>query len=96
MDVEWALEIVNRAVLDWRRLIAAKAWKCKCLKRITNADPVPNPLCNFSELRQFFNGEWCELILEANGASVTAEYILSILERELQAAIKKDEEREKA
>lgn len=94
-DTSWALEIVSRAVVDWRRLIEAKAWKKKYLIPLRNEDKVPNPLCNFAELRQFFKGGWCEMILECNNSSVSAEKILFMLERELQEAIEKDNEIER-
>ena len=91
---EWALEIVNRAVLDWRLLIDAKAWKCAELNRVENNGKVPNKYCNFTELRRFFKGEWCELILDANG-TVPADRILAVLERELADAIAEDEKKER-
>lgn len=94
-NCEWALEIVNRAVLDWRLLIDAKAWKCADLKPVENNGKVPNKYCNFAELRKFFKSEWCELILDANG-TVPADRILAILERELADAKAEDEQRERA
>lgn len=92
-NLEWLLEIVQRAVFDWRKLITAKAWKCHHLNRIENSDRLPNVLCNFDELRRFFKSDWCELILECNQTSVSALKILSILEEELKDAIEKDEAR---
>lgn len=88
------LEIVNRAVLDWRLLIRAKAWKRKKLYQVTNADRLPHRYCNFEELRRFFESEWCDTILVSTGASITSEKILRVLERELEKAIEKDKERE--
>lgn len=91
-DCDLALEIVHRAVLDWRLLIQAKAWKYEKLPAVANDGRVPHKYCNFKELRRFFKSDWCELILE--GAEVTKETILKKLEAELAEAMEKDEQRE--
>ena len=73
-----AHEIIIKAVDDWRQLIVAKAWEEKyCLK--SN---------NFIELRQFFNSEYCELLLV--GEDITPVDILRQLENELAEAKEKD------
>lgn len=94
MNCDLGLEIVNRAVMDWRNLIRAKAWKRKELYHVTNADKIPHRYCNFAELRRFFRGDWCEMILVGAGVSTTKEKILDVLERELGEAMMKDAEKE--
>ena len=94
-NCDLGLEIVNRAVLDWRLLISAKAWKCKELIPAQGwNEKIPSKNCNFAELRRFFKGKWCDTILVSTGASITAEKILKILERELEEAMEKDAKRE--
>lgn len=94
IDCEWMLEIVNRAVLDWRLLIRAKAWKSTgdFHKRKKNVWLIPNYYCNFTELRQFFKSEWCAVCLQMNNSSTNAPLILEKLEAELASAMKKDAE----
>lgn len=76
-----AHEIILKAVDDWRRLIICKAWEEKyCLKGN-----------NFIELRQFFNSDWCALLM--TGDSLTPVDILRQLEKELAEAKKKDLDR---
>ena len=94
IDCEWMLEIVNRAVLDWRLLIRAKAWKREKFLSARSPWTMPNKYCNFEELRQFFKSEWCALCLQMNNSSANAPKILELLEEELAAAMKKDAERE--
>jgi hypothetical protein len=78
------LEIVNRAVLDWRLLIQAKAWKCKKFYPVRGGnEKLPSYNCNFAELRQFFKSEWCQLCLQMNRSSLSAVMILKKLEAEL-------------
>jgi hypothetical protein len=96
IDCEWMLEIVNRAVLDWRLLIQAKAWKCKKFYPVRGGnEKLPSYNCNFAELRQFFKSEWCQLCLQMNRSSLSAVMILNKLEAELAEAMEKDEARER-
>lgn len=76
-----AHEIILTAVDDWRRLIVVRAWEDKyCL--------VNN---NFIEIRQFFNSDWCALLM--TGDTLTPEDILRQLEKELAEAKEKDLDR---
>lgn len=94
-DCEWMLEIVHRAVLDWRLLIEAQAWKCHALMPVRGGnEKVPNARCNFGELRQFFRSNWCNLCLEMNRSQMDGKTILNQLEAELAAAVEKDKKRE--
>ncbi len=94
-NFEWMLEIVNRAVLDWRLLIRAKAWRYNWLFPAQGGhEKIPNSRCNFSELRDFFKSDMCALCLQVNHSSLNASMILSKLEADLAEAIKKDKERE--
>lgn len=92
INCDLGVEIVHRAVLDWRLLIQSKAWKREKLLPEDNSGKLPTVYCNFKELRRFFKSDWCELIL--TGAGVTKETILNKLEKELAEAIEKDEEKE--
>lgn len=95
INCDLGLEIVSRAVMDWRLLIKAKAWKCKKLYPAQGGiEKIPSYRCNFEELRRFFRGDWCETILVGAGASTTKEKILDVLERELGEAMLKDEMKE--
>lgn len=95
VSCEWMLEIVNRAVQDWRLLIRAKAWKCERFHPARGGkEPIPSYRCNFTELRQFFKSQWCEMCLQMNHSSVNPVTILEKLEAELAEAILKDEARE--
>ena len=69
-----AAEIVIHAISDWRELVKARKWD----------DPAPQVRCNFDELRLFFNGEWCDFIMQKFEMSPAA--LLSILEAELAEA----------
>ena len=89
-----ALEIVNRAVYDWRALIQAKAWKKKLYPSQGGVEKLPSYRVNFKELRRFFKSEWCDNILVSTGASITAEKILAVLERELEEAMAEDAKKE--
>lgn len=93
---ELAFEIIHYAVLDWRRLINAKAWKADGKRRgVYHEWQIPNIRCNFEELRRFFGSEWCDLLLTVGGVSTTGERILALLEVELEEAKKADEKRER-
>ena len=95
INCDLGLEIVSRAVMDWRLLIQAKAWKRKNLYPAQGGvEKLPSYRCNFGELRRFFTGDWCEMILVGAGVSTTKEKILDVLERELGEAILKDEMKE--
>ena len=76
---EWysrlAVGIVVKAVEDWRTLIAARAW----------ADGDELPYKSFAELREFFNSEYCELLL--CHSTIKPVDILRHLEKELSEAI---------
>lgn len=72
-----AAEIVAGAIDDWRGLIRRKAWLDYNVKHN----------CNFDELRSFFNGEWCEYLMQ-NFAMKPTE-LLQLLEKELQEAKRK-------
>lgn len=89
-DCSWALNIVTRAVYDWRLLIAAKACGGASYRRELDGI-ITSKNCNFTELRQFFNGEWCEAILSLSEAGYTGKDILTKLEKELAEAMEKDE-----
>lgn len=92
---EWMLEIVNRAVLDWRLLIQAKAWRYNRLFPAQGGcEKIPCYNCNFAELRDFFKSEWCQLCLQLNHSSVSAPTILEKLEAELAEAKAKYEGKE--
>lgn len=93
-EFDLALEIVSRAVMDWRLLIRAKAWKKKLYHAQGGNDRLPSYRVNFKELRRFFKSEWCDNLLVSTGASITAEKILKVLERELEEAMAKDAKRE--
>lgn len=71
----FAAEIVMHAITDWRWLIKEKAWQ----------NEEEKPLCNFTELRAFFNSEWCAFLLEK--WSMESTRILELLEAELQEAM---------
>lgn len=92
---ELALEIVHYAALDWRRLVKAKAWKKDYRKSTYHYWQIPSVRCNFDEIREFFQSDWCDLLLTANQVSTTGERILALLEAELQEAIEQDERRER-
>ena len=95
VSCEWMLEIVNRAVLDWRLLIRAKAWKCKKFYPVRGGnEKLPSYNCNFAELRNFFKSQWCEICLQMNHSSVNPVTILEKLEAELVEAMEKDAKRE--
>ena len=92
VSCEWMLEIVHRAVLDWRQLIRAKAWKCKeWYPAQSGVTKIPGYRCNFTELRQFFKSDWCAVCLQLNNSSVNPVVLLERLEAELAEAILKDE-----
>lgn len=90
---ELALEIVHYAVLDWRRLVKAKAWKIDYLRPAHQYWQIPNVRCNFDELRLFFKSDWCDLLLTVNHVATTGQRILQQLEKELEAA-KESEKRQ--
>lgn len=69
-----AAEIVIGAVNDWRKLIQRQAW----------LDKTQDKYCSFEEIRIFFKGEWCALLL--NGFHIDPARILEVLEEELQQA----------
>lgn len=83
---ELSLEIVKYAVFDWRRLVASKAWECEKFRSARHVWQVPNCQCNFTELRRFFESEWCDFILSTNQVATTGERILRLLEAELEEA----------
>ena len=87
---ELALEIVHYAVLDWRKMVAAKAWEKDFRRNTKHYHLIPNTWCNFDELRQFFKSEWCDQLLSTNRVATTGERILAMLEAELDDAIAKD------
>lgn len=87
---ELALEIVHYAVLDWRRMVATKAWYKDYRRNTKHYHLIPNTRCNFDELRQFFKSDWCDTLLTVNRVATTGERILAILEEELEDAIEKD------
>ncbi len=94
-NCDLALEIVNRAVTDWRLLIQAKAWKCKRMYQTQGGfERLPSYRVNFKELRRFFKSEWCDNLLVSTDAAITAEKILAVLERELEEAMEEDAKRE--
>jgi hypothetical protein len=76
-----AAEVVVSAITDWRGLIKRKAW----------LDGYVKHNCNFDELRSFFNGEWCEFLMQ--DFSMKPKELLQLLEKELQEAKRKDETR---
>ena len=95
VSCEWLLEVVNRAVMDWRLLIQAKAWKCKRLYEAKERNmKLPSYNCNFTELRNFFKSHFCELCLQMNHSSLNAPMILEKLEAELAEAMEEDAKRE--
>lgn len=95
VSCEWMLEVVNRAVLDWRLLIQAKAWKCKRLYPVQCRNmKLPNYNCNFTELREFFKSQFCELCLQMNHSSLNPVMIQEKLEAELAEAMEEDAKRE--
>lgn len=95
VSCEWMLEIVNRAVQDWRLLIRAKAWKCERFHPARGGnEQIPSYRCNFYELRQFFKSQWCEMCLQMNHSSLNAPLILEKLEAELAEAMAEDAKRE--
>lgn len=70
-----AVTIVMQAVFDWRFLIKKRAWEKAHTSRC----------CNFNELRNFFNGDWCAMLLiktQWEGGR-----ILELLEAELRDAM---------
>lgn len=73
-----AVAIVVQAIADWRSLVKQKAWLDKC----------PQKSCNFTELRNFFKGEWSAFILL--NVEIEPEHILELLEEELQDAMQKE------
>lgn len=73
-----AAHIVIHAIEDWRELVKHKAWN-----KETRAH-----LCNFTELRAFFNSDWCNFLLQ--DLSVDPARILEMLEAELAAAQEKE------
>lgn len=75
-----AAEIIMHAIADWRELIKKGAW-----------DRAQHPRCNFAELRNFFQSEYCALLMQ--NFDIEPERLLEVLEKELQEAMKKDEER---
>ena len=92
---ELALEIVWYAVIDWRRLVKAQAWKNDYKKHTYHYWQIPSIRCNFDEIREFFRSDWCDLLLSVNRVSTTGERILALLESELEEAIKQDERKER-
>lgn len=89
-DCSWALNIISRAVYDWRLLIVAKAWRGMSYRREVEG-ALPSRNCNFDELRKFFNGDWCDAILSVGDTGYTGKDILSKLEKELAEAMEKDD-----
>ena len=73
------LAIIHRAVLDWDILIYSKAWSGDGSYRHGNAK------YSFEEIRSFFKGEWCAMLLERTD-SYKPLTLLAILERKLEAA----------
>ena len=95
VSCEWMLEVVNRAVMDWRLLIQAKAWKCKRLYDVKERNmKLPSYSCNFTELRNFFKSQFCEICLQMNHSSLNPVTILEKLEAELAEAMEEDAKRE--
>lgn len=92
---EMALEIVHYAVLDWRRLVKARAWEYEKFRPAHYYWQVPNCQCNFTELRSFFKSEWCDFILSVNHVATTGERILRQLEGELEEAMTKGAKKER-
>lgn len=88
-DCSWAINIVTRAVYDWRLLILAKAWKGMSYRREVDGR-LPSRNCNFDELRRFFTGDWCDFILSASEVGYTGKDILKRLEKELEEAVEAD------
>lgn len=75
-----ASEILIQAIKDWRYLVKRKAWKSTTLQTKET---------NLKELRLFFKGDWCALLMD--GFETDPAQIMLQLEAELQAA--KDKER---
>ena len=71
-----AAQIVATAISDWRELIREKAWLSKRIE----------PRKNFTELRQFFESDWCALLMIF--MELTPADILTKLEKELEEAKK--------
>lgn len=71
-----AAEIVIFAIKDWRELVQKEAW----LHR------EYSPQCNLTELREFFRGRWCAVLLQK--WDIDPERILEMLEAELQQAMR--------
>lgn len=73
-----AAEIVIHAIMDWREMVRRKVW-----------NPVER-YCNYDEIRVFFKSEWCAYIMQ--NFDIAPEYILAMLEKELQEAMERDEQ----
>jgi len=80
-------------VLDWRKLVRARAWEVDWMNNKQDYYKIPNARCNFDELRTFFKSEWCDFLLSVNHVSTTSGAILKQLESELEEAKKKIERR---
>lgn len=84
-----ALKVVERAVLDWRLLISAKAWEAQEYIQQRNTSAIPSADCNFNELRAFFKGGTCDEYLHLAKSDLTGQAILEQLEKELEEAKEK-------
>lgn len=78
-----AAEIIIGAISDWRLLIEKRAWD-KSYLRLHDGN-----LLTFEAIRRFFNGEWCEFLMQF--FSVEPARVLEQLEKELQEAMADEE-----
>lgn len=72
-----AMSIIMQAIADWRFLVKKRAWEIDYNSRY----------CSFDEMRNFFRGDWCAMLLIKTEWS--GERILELLEAELQEAMQK-------
>ena len=78
--------IILFAIEDWRHLIKSKAYRGNS-RQDKSRDYSKG---SFSGLRSFFRSEWCDLLLTVCNADATGDYILNMLEGELDEAVAKD------
>ena len=71
----FAVSIVMQAIADWRFLVQKRAWE----------DDHISYHCGFDEMRNFFRGDWCAMLLTKT--EFEGERILELLEAELQTAM---------
>jgi hypothetical protein len=77
--------IVLFAIEDWRNLIKAKAYRNRPSKT-----KIRYSIVSFNELRAFFQSGWFDWLLDGCGVGVSGDYILRMLENELEEATTKD------